>query len=821
MYAKWIQSYRDLPLLINQWANVVRWEMRTRLFLRTTEFLWQEGHTAHATEAEAEEETRRMLGVYRTFMEEWMAMPVLTGRKTDSERFAGALRTYSCEALMQDNKALQAGTSHNLGQNFARAFEVTFQTAAGDLDHVWNTSWGVSTRLVGALIMTHGDDAGWSVRRGWRSTRWSSCRSTRPTRSAPRCSRPPTGCARSCRPPGSGCTWTRREGMKPGAKYYEWEGRGVPLRLEIGPRDVAVRHGDAGAAHRRQEGEPADGRARRPRSPRRWTRCSGICSRPPARGARPTASAAPPRSSSSHMLEADGGFVYGGFCGRSDCETEIKEQTKATIRVLPDEEFRSPVAPATCMWCGRPSVARGGVGEGVLTAGQRGSGRAGQTARLFADAGLGAARRRSASGGVRAARHRRAGGHADLRLQRGRDPRPLPRAGRGAGRRCRTGSAFAVKANGNLAVLRILRDLGAGADIVSGGELARALAAGFDPERIVFSGVGKTDGGADRGGRGRDRPRPPRVAPRSSRRSAGSPARLGADVRVGIRVNPDVTADTHPYIATGQGGIKFGVPIDQVLPLARAVARHPLLTLDTLAMHLGSQLLDARALRARGSRGCSSWSGGCGEAGVTTLALDRHRRRSRHPLSRRAAARVPPRWPRRVVPLVAPSGLTLLLEPGRFLVGSAGVLLTRVLYRKHSGGKELVIVDAGMNDLVRPSHYMAYHEIVELEAPGRPAARGGRGRPGLRDRRLPGARPHAPGLERGRALAVLGAGAYGFVMASNYNTRPRPAEVMVDDGRWWVARPREARPSTDVCSRRRAQCHDASPMRPPSTTTAS
>src|SRR5687767_14063002 len=160
MYAKWIQSYRDLPLLINQWANVVRWELRTRLFLRTTEFLWQEGHTAHATEAEAEAETRQMLGIYRRFAEEWMAMPVLTGRKTESEKFAGALRTYAIEALMQDNRALQAGTSHNLGQNFARAFEVTFQTADGGLDHVWNTSWGVSTRLVGALIMTHGDDAG-------------------------------------------------------------------------------------------------------------------------------------------------------------------------------------------------------------------------------------------------------------------------------------------------------------------------------------------------------------------------------------------------------------------------------------------------------------------------------------------------------------------------------------------------------------------------------------------------------------------------------------------------------------------------------------
>jgi len=142
MFSKWIQSYRDLPLLLNQWANVVRWEMRTRLFLRTTEFLWQEGHTAHASEAEAEAEARQMLGVYRKFQEEWVAMPVITGVKTASEKFAGALRTFAVEALMQDNKALQAGTSHNLGQNFARAFNVQYQTAAGGLDHVWNTSWG-------------------------------------------------------------------------------------------------------------------------------------------------------------------------------------------------------------------------------------------------------------------------------------------------------------------------------------------------------------------------------------------------------------------------------------------------------------------------------------------------------------------------------------------------------------------------------------------------------------------------------------------------------------------------------------------------------
>jgi prolyl-tRNA synthetase len=160
MFSKWVQSYRDLPLLINQWANVVRWEMRTRLFLRTAEFLWQEGHTAHATPEEADAEARTILDVYRTFMEEWMAMPVLTGTKSRSETFPGADLTYACEALMQDNRALQAGTSHNLGQNFSKQFGLRFQTEAGTEEFAWNTSWGVSTRLVGGLVMTHGDDAG-------------------------------------------------------------------------------------------------------------------------------------------------------------------------------------------------------------------------------------------------------------------------------------------------------------------------------------------------------------------------------------------------------------------------------------------------------------------------------------------------------------------------------------------------------------------------------------------------------------------------------------------------------------------------------------
>jgi prolyl-tRNA synthetase len=356
MYAKWIQSYRDLPVLINQWANVVRWEMRTRLFLRTTEFLWQEGHTAHATEAEAEEEARRMLGVYRTFMEEWMAMPVVTGRKTDSERFAGAVRTYSCESLMQDNKALQAGTSHNLGQNFARAFEVTFQTAAGDLDHVWNTSWGVSTRLVGALIMTHGDDAGLVTPPRLAQYqvvivpiyRTDDERAT-VLEAAERVKRELAGA-------GVRVHLDARAGMKPGAKYYEWEGRGVPLRLEIGPRDVAA---DAVVLARRTGGKketvPVDGIAARIHQEMERMQ-TALLETARARVEAATIRGATKQQFLEHV-EGTGGFVYAGFCGRPECEAEIKEQTKATIRVLPDPEYRSPEPPATCMWCGQPSVA--------------------------------------------------------------------------------------------------------------------------------------------------------------------------------------------------------------------------------------------------------------------------------------------------------------------------------------------------------------------------------------------------------------------------------------------------------------------------------
>jgi prolyl-tRNA synthetase len=362
MFAKWVQSYRDLPLLINQWANVVRWEMRTRLFLRTLEFLWQEGHTAHATHDEAEEEARRMLGVYRDFMEGWMAMPVVTGLKTDSERFAGALRTYSCEGMMQDNKALQAGTSHNLGQNFAKAFELKFQTEAGGSDFAWNTSWGVSTRLVGGLVMTHGDDNGLRVPPLlapieivivpiWRSEEDKG----RVKAAAHLVKESLLGWER--RVPGRLRVHVDdREGMKPGAKYYEWELRGIPVRLELGPRDLdqnqvvmvrrdtgekrPVSFGSLGEdaaelLHQIQESMLIDARERREANSIR----GGIT-----------------YDKFREVMEGPGAFVYAGWCSDPKCEAEIKEETKATIRVLPDEEFRSADPPKTCLKCGRPST---------------------------------------------------------------------------------------------------------------------------------------------------------------------------------------------------------------------------------------------------------------------------------------------------------------------------------------------------------------------------------------------------------------------------------------------------------------------------------
>ncbi len=347
---------------------------------------------------------------------------------------------------------------------------------------------------------------------------------------------------------------------------------------------------------------------------------------------------------------------------------------------------------------------------------------------------------------------------------------------------------YAVKANGNLAVLRVLRDLGAGADIVSGGEMNRALAAGFPAQRIVFSGVGKSPAELDaalQSGVGHIH----LESADEFRLLSGLVDRSGKTVHVGIRVNPDVTAETHPYIATGQGGIKFGVPFDQVLELALAVHRHGRLRLESIAMHIGSQILDPAPYHLGVERLLELVSR-LREAGIDTLRnLDIGggigiRYRDETPLS-------PERFAAAILPLASQTGLTLVFEPGRYLIGSAGVLLTTVLSRKHSGGKDLVLVDAGMNDLVRPSHYQAYHEILELEAHGRPSGVVDVVGPVCETGDFIALDRTLPGLAAGEGLAVLGAGAYGFVMSSNYNGRARAAEVLVDGGRWAVTRPRE------------------------------
>src|SRR5689334_3017816 len=362
MFAKWVQSYRDLPLLINQWANVVRWEMRTRLFLRTLEFLWQEGHTAHATHDEAQEETRKTLGLYRDFMAGWMAMPVVTGQKTDAERFAGALRTYSCEAMMQDNKALQAGTSHNLGQNFAKAFELQYQTESGGQEFAWNTSWGVSTRLVGGLVMTHGDDAGLRIPPLLAPTelvivpiyRTDEERS-RVLEAAAQIERD-LGAWERREPNALRVHVDRREGMKPGAKYYDWELRGIPLRLELGPRDLEKQQGVLVRRDTKEKkpvalsvlGEEVEELLERIQNDMLVT----------ARDRREANSIRGPITYDRfrEIMDGEGAFVYAGWCGSADCEAQIKEETKATIRVLPDEEFRSAEGPRTCLKCGKAAT---------------------------------------------------------------------------------------------------------------------------------------------------------------------------------------------------------------------------------------------------------------------------------------------------------------------------------------------------------------------------------------------------------------------------------------------------------------------------------
>ncbi|MEX2583087.1 MAG: proline--tRNA ligase [Gemmatimonadota bacterium] len=358
MFAKWVQSYRDLPLLINQWANVVRWEMRTRLFLRTTEFLWQEGHTAHATSEEAEQEARQMLGVYREFMEEWMAMAVLTGRKSSSETFPGAQHTYSCEAMMQDNRALQAGTSHHLGQNFSRQFDLKFAAESGQEEYAWNTSWGVSTRMIGGLVMTHGDDKGLVMPPRLAPIQVVIVPIFRKDEEREQVMSKASSIVASL--PGIRTYIDDRENLTPGAKFYEWETKGVPFRIEVGPKDIAkqqlvlARRLVTEGEDRKQflpEGEVLETLPERLEEFQAW-----LLERARER-----------RESNSHrgvadygrfreLIEADGGFVYTGWCASAECETRVKEDTRATIRVIPDEEFQSATPPESCVVCGGTSV---------------------------------------------------------------------------------------------------------------------------------------------------------------------------------------------------------------------------------------------------------------------------------------------------------------------------------------------------------------------------------------------------------------------------------------------------------------------------------
>lgn len=363
---------------------------------------------------------------------------------------------------------------------------------------------------------------------------------------------------------------------------------------------------------------------------------------------------------------------------------------------------------------------------------------------------------------------------------------------------------YAVKANSNLSVLRILAGLGAGADIVSGGELERSLAAGFSPDRIVFSGVGKSRAELRRAAE---------AGVGQVNAESVEELRLLAEVArdcaravaVGLRVNPDVTTDTHPYIATGKHGIKFGIPADQVLDAARLIAASPYLVLTGIGVHLGSQLLSVQPYQEALDRLMAVLPGvqqACGGT-VRSIGLGGGigiRYTGDEPVLS------PEDFAAAIVPTVRKAGLHLHLEPGRCLVGSAGVLLTEVLYRKHSGGRDFVIVDAGMNDLVRPSHYQAHHEIVPVGAPRAEALVVDVVGPICESGDFLALERTLPVVEAGDLLAILGAGAYGFVMSSQYNTRGRAAEVLVARGGWRICRPRES--ASEIMAPERELLHD-------------
>jgi prolyl-tRNA synthetase len=350
----WVQSYRDLPLLINQWANVVRWEMRTRLFLRTTEFLWQEGHTAHATPEEAVEETEKMLGVYADFAENWMALPVVKGKKTANERFAGALDTYCIEALMQDGKALQAGTSHFLGQNFAKAFDVKFTNKEGKIDHVWASSWGVSTRLMGALIMAHSDDAGLVL----------------PPRLAPiqvvivpiykseEDLQNITKFVKELMPRlkalGISVKYDDRDTQRPGFKFAEYELKGVPVRLAIGGRDMENQTVELARRDTREKQTIAQEGLDVYIAQLLEEIQDNIYKKAETFRAEHITEANTYEEFKS-LLDGKTGFISAHWDGTSETELKIKEETKATIRCIPLE---NKLEEGICIYSGKPSIQR-------------------------------------------------------------------------------------------------------------------------------------------------------------------------------------------------------------------------------------------------------------------------------------------------------------------------------------------------------------------------------------------------------------------------------------------------------------------------------
>lgn len=349
-YKGWIQSYRDLPILCNQWANVVRWEMRTRLFLRTAEFLWQEGHTAHSTKKEAVEETKQMLDIYAEFAEKWMAIPVLKGVKTESERFAGALDTYCIEALMQDGKALQAGTSHFLGQNFAKAFDVKFTSKEGKQEYVWATSWGVSTRLIGALIMTHSDDEGLVLPPNLAPIQVVIIPIYKGEEQLSQISEQALKIKAELEEKGIAVKFDNRDTHKPGFKFAEYEFKGVPVRLAIGPRDmengtIEVARRDTKEKETLQQGDIAN------KVEHLLEKIQHNLYQKAVDYREEMTNVANTWDEFTQLIEK-GGFVYAHWDGTVETEEKIKELTKATIRCIP---LNNKIEDGKCILTGNPS----------------------------------------------------------------------------------------------------------------------------------------------------------------------------------------------------------------------------------------------------------------------------------------------------------------------------------------------------------------------------------------------------------------------------------------------------------------------------------